>query len=157
MYGFSNLIEKEIEMEILTAISTVSVVGLGLFNFYLASTSSSESVTSSDAINWLAGLLSVGYGAVIVAMWKHMTNDEKHINKNVNTLKLVTNDQCEKTHTSVVEKLEELKEELVQRDKAAEKSFMKEIRYTKLLMQTLLLRAGMESKDIKELEEDDDE
>ena len=125
-----------------TVFSVGSILGVSAINFILAN-------ASGNWLNWLAGGISVVYGACIVAMWQHMTDDEKHIDRHINSSKLVTNDQCEKTHTSVVEKLEELKKDLIERDKKTEEKMMKELEYSKLLVETLLLRAGVDIENIK--------
>jgi hypothetical protein len=133
-------------MDVITFVMTTGLVATGALNFLLAST------TPGNVINWLAGIISVSYGALLIAMWKHMINEEKHINKRVDTSKFITIDQCDRTHTGVIQKLEEIKEELKEHDKQVFQNAINELEKNKLYMQILLLKSGVDPKQISSIE-----
>jgi len=148
MYSVKFWLIEETTMGVTTFVMTTGLVATGVLNFLLAAS------TPDNAINWLAGIISVSYGALLIAMWKHMTNDDKHITKNVDTSKFITGEQCVRTHNSVVAKLEEVKNDLIARDEEVEKKYLADLKYTKLMMKMMLLKAGVDPKDLTDSELD---
>ena len=148
MYSVKFWLIEETTMGVTTFVMTTGLVAIGALNFLLAA------ATPDNAVNWLAGIISVSYGALLIAMWKHMTNDDKHITKNVDTSKFITGEQCVRTHNSVVAKLEEVKNDLIARDEEVEKKYLADLKYTKLMMKMMLLKAGVDPKDLTDSELD---
>jgi len=148
MYSVKFWLIEETTMGVTTFVMTTGLVAIGALNFLLAAS------TPDNAVNWLAGIISVSYGALLIAMWKHMTNDDKHITKNVDTSKFITGEQCVRTHNSVVAKLEEVKNDLIARDEEVEKKYLADLKYTKLMMKMMLLKAGVDPKDLTDSELD---
>lgn len=139
---------EEISMDATTLMLATGLVLTGVFNFCLVAAQNS----SDNIINWFAGIISVAYGTILVAMYKHMTNEEKHINKRADTSKFITIDQCDRTHTGVIQKLEEIKEELKEHDKQVFQNAINELEKNKLYMQILLLKSGVDPKQISSIE-----
>ena len=148
MYSVKFWLIEEATMGVTTFVMTTGLVATGVLNFLLAAS------TPDNAVNWLAGIISVSYGALLIAMWKHMTNDDKHITKNVDTSKFITGEQCVRTHNSVVAKLEEVKNDLIARDEEVEKKYLADLKYTKLMMKMMLLKAGVDPKKLTDAELD---
>lgn len=135
-------------MDVITFVMTIGFVATGALNFLLAST------TPDNAINWLAGIISVSYGALLIAMWKHMINDDKHITKNVDISKFITSDRCNRTHDGVIAKLEEVKKELIARDEDVERNYLKDLKHTKQMMKLMLTNSGVDPKKLTDAELD---
>ena len=148
MYSVKFWLIEETTMGVTTFVMTTGLVAIGALNFLLAA------ATPDNAVNWLAGIISVSYGALLIAMWKHMTNDDKHITKNVDTSKFITSDRCNRTHDGVIAKLEEVKKELIARDEAVERNYLKDLKHTKQMMKLMLTNSGVDPKKLTDAELD---
>lgn len=148
MYSVKFWLIEETTMGVTTFVMTTGLVATGVLNFLLAAS------TPDNAINWLAGIISVSYGALLIAMWKHMTNDDKHITKNVDTSKFITSDRCNRTHDGVIAKLEEVKKELIARDEDVERNYLKDLKHTKQMMKLMLTNSGVDPKKLTDAELD---
>lgn len=148
MYSVKFWLIEEATMGVTTFVMTTGLVATGALNFLLAAS------TPDNAINWLAGIISVSYGALLIAMWKHMINDDKHITKNVDISKFITSDRCNRTHDGVIAKLEEVKKELIARDEDVERNYLKDLKHTKQMMKLMLTNSGVDPKKLTDAELD---
>ena len=84
------------------------MLGFAGLNFCLA-----VSHNVSDAVNWLAGIVSVVAGAVCLGMVVHMRNDKIHVPDLVDLNKLVSTDMCNEK-VSNMEKLQKLNNKMLE-------------------------------------------
>jgi len=122
----------------LTAIYTSGLMMLGYKNFLLAIDTNSP----ASLINWFAGVVSVVAAGVCVAMVKHMSNEDKHIPKDLSIRRFMSAEQCNMTRDLLDKKIDDSK-----------KDSLRELRHTRMLIQLLLKQNGIHAPELTAFDE----
>ena len=133
----------------LTAIYTSGLVMLGYKNFLLAVNTDSP----ASLINWFAGVVSVVAAGVCVAMVKHMSNEDKHIPKDLSIRRFMSAEQCNMTRDLLDKKIDDMKIELTSKIEDSKKDSLREIRHTRMLIQLLLKQNGIQAPELTAFDE----